>query len=108
MNFEFNMKLEKLIEKHLPVGFLEYETLSQFQKMIFERESMGRKEILILAYIIGANAIESDELLRLAGHPSLYVKKREDAIWKYSLNNHTDSASIIENIFLQNLDENKD
>ena len=105
MSNDFEKRIECLIEKHIPVEFLDYESLQQFKKTISQRDYIGRKEALIIAYLIGATADESNELLRLLGHPMLYVKRREDAIWRFMLNHRLDSKSIINEIFPQNADE---
>ena len=89
----------------MPVAFLDYELLQQLKKTLSERNYIGRKEVLIIAYLIGATADESDELLHTLGYPPLYVKKREDAIWRFMLNHRVDSISIINEIFPQNVDE---
>lgn len=98
-------KIEALFEKHLPLAFIDYDVLTQIKESILSKKHPGRKEILIFSYIIGADSKESDELLKLFGYPLLYAKKREDVIWKYALDNRADSASIIDEIFLQNVDE---
>lgn len=96
---------EALVERHLPVGFLDYDVVMGIKRMIGGREKIGRKEALIMAYMIGADAEESNELLRLLNHLPLYAKRREDAIWRFMLNNRKDSTSIIDEIFPQNADE---
>lgn len=105
MNETFESYAEKLIDRHLPVSFLDYEVLLQFKKILFGRNWIGRKEVLIMAYLIGADVNESNKLLSLMGHPSLYCKKREDAIWMFALDQHRDSATVINEIFLQNVDD---
>lgn len=105
MQRDFELFLEELLEKHLPVSFLDYEMLMNAKEFLCKREYVGRKEILILAYLIGADSKESNELLRLTGHPLLYVKRREDAIWKFVLDHRVDSQTVINEIFLQNMDE---
>ena len=105
MKDAFQSYLEELIECHLPVPFVDFDHLTEIKRGICSKTPEGRKEALILAYIIGANAEESDDLLKLLGHPPLYVKCREDAIWKFVLNHRLDSKSIIDEIFLQNVDE---
>lgn len=97
-------KIEALFEKHLPISFLDYDILTQIKQIISAKENIGRKEILIFSYIIGASSKESNELLKLLDYPVLYAKNREDMIWIYALDNHVDSASIIKEIFLQNVD----
>lgn len=101
----FEKQINYLIEKHLPVAFIDFDSLQQMKKTILHRDRMGRKELLILAYLIGADADESNVLLRLLGYPPLYVNRREDAIWRFMLNHHLDSASVIREIFPQNVDE---
>lgn len=105
MSHDFEERIEWLIEKHMPVAFLDYETLQQVKKTLFQRDDICRKEVLIIAYLIGATADESNELLRMLGHSPLYVKRREDAIWRYMLNHRMDSRSIINEIFPQNVDD---
>lgn len=107
MDSAFDTYLDALIDQHLPVAFLDYDALLQFKKILSYRGQMGRKEVLILAYIIGANSKESNVLLTLQGHPPLYCKRREDAIWKFALDQHWDSATVINMIFLQNVDEKR-
>ena len=74
-------------------------------RRFYSQQQIERRELLILAYMIGANVREINELLNLYGHSPLYCKKREDAIWKFLLDRHLDTATIIEEIFLQNVDE---
>ena len=105
MSYDFEERIECLIGKHMPVAFLDHESLQQVKKTLFQRKYISRKEVLIIAYLIGATAEESNELLRILGHPPLYVKRREDAIWRFMLNHRLDSKSIINEIFPQNVDE---
>jgi hypothetical protein len=105
MKDTFQSYVAELIEQHLPVPFIDYDHLTEIKKGVCFKTPAGRKEALILAYVIGANAEEGNKLLCLLGHPPLYVKRREDAIWKFALNNRWDSKSIIDEIFLQNVDE---
>lgn len=108
MNNAFEERVAELIEKHVPVAFLDYNSVYQAKRILLSQECIGRKEILIIAYLIGANAEESNDLLRMLGYPPLYVKRREDAIWRFVLNHHMDSVSVIGEIFPQNVDEIKD
>ena len=104
MDRDFVTYTEKLIEQHLPVAFMEYEDIVRGLRAISRKSMIARKELLIFAYIIGANVEESNELLRLSGHTPLYVKRREDAIWYFALKHRLDCASIVEKTFLQNVD----
>lgn len=108
MDIAFEKQIAGLIEKHIPVSFLDYESVQRVKNILLQRNHIGRKEMLIIAYLIGANADEGNELLRLLGHPPLYVKRREDAIWRFALNHRLDGVSIINEIFPQNVDEKKD
>ena len=108
MNNTFKKQIKDAIERHLPIAFLDYRLLELLIESLAKRKNIGRKELLIIAYLIGATVAESNELLRLAGHPTLYVKRREDAIWRFMLNHQLDSRSIINEIFPQNVDEKKD
>ncbi len=105
MNKSFSRKFEDLIEKHLPVAFLDYDSLQQFKSTLTQRDYIGRIELLIISYLTGITAEEINMLLRESGHPPLYVKRREDAIWRFMLNHRPDSAAIIEEIFPQKEDE---
>ena len=105
MRDDFEKQINLLIEKHMPVAFLGYDALQQIKSILIRADHIGRKEMLIIAYLIGANAEESDKLLQTLEYPPLYVKKREDAIWRFVLNHHLDSASVINEIFPQNVDE---
>ena len=105
MNEEFGSYLEEIAEKHLPVSFLDYEMLLAVKEILIRRTFVGRKEMLTLAYIIGADSEEGDELLRLSGHPALYVKSREDAIWKFALDHQMDGRTVMDEIFRQNMGE---
>lgn len=107
MKEDFKKTFEQLVEKNIPVAFLDYDVLRIVINLITGKESFGRKEILTIAYLIGASSAESNLLLEQCGHKPLYVKRREDAIWTYSLDHHMNSASIIEEIFPQNADEKK-
>lgn len=105
MRAKLETLLDQLIEKHVPIAFLDYDLVIQLKELLLRKEHFGRKEILILAYLLGATAEEGNALLLLLGHPPLYVKRREDAIWKYAFNHRMDSVTIINEIFLQNVDE---
>ena len=108
MDITFEKQITGLIDKHIPVSFLDYESVQQVKNILLQRDNIGRKEILIIAYLIGADAEEGNELLRLLGYPPLYVKRREDAIWRFALNHRLDGVSIINEIFPQNVDARKD
>lgn len=105
MNKLLKEQIDKLIEAHIPIPFLDYDSVQQVKNLLLQRDCIGRKEILVVAYLIGADADESNELLQLLGHPPLYVKRREDAIWRFALNHRLDGTSIIDEIFPQNVDE---
>lgn len=105
MSDDFEKQIECLIEKHIPVAFLDYKLLQRIKEVLFQRDYIGRKEMLIIAYLIGVTAEESDVLLCMLGHPTLYAKKREDAIWRFALNHRLDSMSIFNEIFPKNVDE---
>lgn len=98
---------EVLMERHLSVPYLDYDSLQQVNRILVNRENPGRKEALILAYLLGADVDESNRLLQMLGHPSLYARRREDAIWLYALAHRLDCTSIMEEIFLQNADDYK-
>ena len=104
MRNEFNNQIEYLVEKHLPVAFLDYNSLQQAKNILIHRDRIGRKEILILSYLIGATIEESNNLLYSAGYSPLYAKRREDAIWLFALSHQLDCASIFSEIFPQNVD----
>lgn len=108
MNVAFEERITELIEKHIPVSFLDYDSVQQAKSILLQRDCIGRKEILIVAYLIGADVDESNELLQLLGYPPLYVKRREDAIWRFVLNHRMDGTSVISEIFPQTVDEMKD
>lgn len=105
MNAEFAEHCERLMEKHLPVAFVDYDTLRYLKSRFQNRTDIGRREILIFSYIVGATADESNALLRLLGYPPLYAKRREDGIWMFAFKKRLDSKTIIDKIFLQNVDE---
>ena len=95
----FERQIEKLAEKHLPVGFIDYKFLCDLLCLIKDRESISRREILILSYMIGISSDEADSLLKCKGLPPLYVKKYEDAIWRFALDKKKDPSEIIDLIF---------
>ena len=105
MSEEFAKQIEYLIEKHIPTAFIDQHSLQEIKHILSQRDRIGRKEVLIVAYLIGATADESNELLRILGYPTLYAKRKEDAIWRYMLNHRVDIKSIIDEIFPQNVDE---
>ena len=108
MNVEFADYCESLIERHLPVAFVDYDVILFLKTLLQTRLDIGRKEVLIFAYAIGATVDESNELLHMLGHPPLYVKRREDAIWSFALQKRLDSKTIIDMIFPQNVDATND
>ena len=107
MNKEYNEQIVQLIDKHIPVYFLDFDTLEQMKSIISKSNSVGRIELLIVAYMIGATVEETNELLEILKYPTLYSKKREDAIWIFALTHRMDSMSIIDEIFPQIVDEEK-
>lgn len=59
---------------------------STFGYQIFTgSRNASRDKLLQLAFAMGLNRLETDRLLRLAGHSSLYVKLRRDAIIMFCL-----------------------
>lgn len=106
MKYDIAEFWDVLMERHLPIPFLDYNSLQQVKKILIARENPGRKEVLILAYLLGADVEESNRLLQMLGHSPLYAKRREDAIWLYALTHRLDCISVIDEIFLQNADEN--
>ena len=107
MNKEYNEQIVQLIDKHIPVYFLDFDTLEQMKSIISKSNSVGRIELLIVAYMIGATVEETNELLEILKYPTLYAKKRADAIWIFALTHRMDSMSIIDEIFPQIVDEEK-
>ena len=103
----FRSYLETLVEKHIPLYFTDYAYLSQIMDAICDKEKMSKRELLILAYLIGADVKETNTLLQLNGYGRLYVKKREDAIWRFAIKNRMDVTTVIEKIFPQDEDENE-
>lgn len=93
-----------LIEKHVSTCFVDSEYLENVIDALCKKQTLNRKEVLMLAYIIGANGEETDELLKYMGHHTLYVKRREDAIWKFALRHRMDIVTIINRIYLQAVD----
>lgn len=106
MNTLFNKYIERQIEKHLPTTFIDFGLLVKLVDVLSKNTKFERREILILSYVIGLNAEEGNVLLTLAGEQPLYVKHREDAVWRYALNNRIDCNTIIKEIFPENTDEN--
>ena len=80
---------------------MDYQRINKIFNAIFDADDFGRRELLLFLYIIGANSEESDILLQICGYEKLYVKNREDAIWKFSLDKRTDCNTIINKIFPQ-------
>ena len=107
MNTKIEVYIDELIERHMATGFMDYNLVEYLKTVLVNKEEVGRKEILLFAYLIGANANEANELLEIAGYMPLYVKRREDAIWRFALNHQVDAASIIDEIFPQNVVEQK-
>lgn len=96
---EFKEYFESLMEKHMPVYFMDYKSIRTSVDSICKIKNLSRRHILILAYIIGATEEECNKLLETKGYSKLYVKKREDAIWTYALNNHVDSETVVKKYF---------
>ena len=97
--------MEELVEKHIPTYFVDCEYLEVIIRAISFEHDMNRREVLMLAYAIGANEEEANELLKIKGYDCLYVKRREDAVWKFALNRHMDINNIIDKIFPQVVDD---
>lgn len=102
---EFQKNWSSLTEKHLPVYFMDDDLVQSFENIMETKRDITRREILILAYMIGANSKEADRLLRAKNFSPLYVKTREDAVWKFALDNRKDLSEIMEKIFPQNVNE---
>lgn len=105
MDSLFNKYLEKQIEKHLPTTLMDFNLLEKTVDELCKKKHFERREILILSYVIGLSPEEADILLRMSDHCPLYVKRREDAVWRYALNNRMDCNSIIQEIFPENADD---
>lgn len=105
MNPFFNKYLEIQIEKHLPTTLIDFELMARIFDVLSDHKRFGRREILILAYVLGLNAAEADVLLTMADYPKLYVKRYEDGVWRFALNNRRDCNSIIEKIFPEKADD---
>lgn len=104
-NAKFRNYLEELVEKHIPTYFVDCEYLEKIMGAISFEHDMSRREVLMLAYTIGANEDETNELLKTKGYDCLYVKRREDAIWKFALKTRIDLTNIIDKIFPQDVDD---
>lgn len=102
---EFRGYLDYLFEKHIPVYFVDYEYLTKILDVICSKQEMSKRELLMLAYSIGATAEEANEMLTLKGINPIYEKNREDAIWKFALKMRMDLSAVVEKIFPQNVDE---
>ncbi len=91
--------IKKLIHKHIPGYFMNPGNLEKVIECICETSDMNRREVLMLAYSIGADVDETNTLLKINGYATLYVKKYEDAVWRYFLNSNTDLTEIMEKVF---------
>lgn len=101
---EFENGVEGLMEKHIPVGFVDFVFLMSLKQLIVQKDNITRRELLMMAYMLGANADETNGLLKAKNFPPLYVKRREDAVWKFALDKRMDTAAIFNEIFSQNAD----
>lgn len=103
---EFKEYVEQILDKHTPTYFIDSDYLQRIITVVCCESEMSRRSIIMLAYSIGANEEETNELLKIKGYECLYVKRREDAIWKFALKMRMDLAEIMEIIFPQNVAEN--
>lgn len=103
---EFVNCVERILDKHIPTYFIDSDYLQRVITALCSEPEMSRRAIVMLAYSIGANGNETNELLKIKGYESLYVKRREDAIWKFALKMRMDLNEIIEKIFSQDVESN--
>ena len=101
---EFRDYIEQFLEKHTPTYFIDEEYLKRILDALCSEPNMSRRQIVMLAYSIGADENETNKLLNIKGYDNLYSKNREDAIWKFALRMRTDLTGIIERIFTQDVD----
>ena len=105
-NMNFKEFIEALLIKHIPVCFVSDKHLQDTIEVLCDGVPFSRKEVLLLAYCIGADSNECDQLLKMQGYAPLYVKRREDAVWKFAMDRHSDSKKIFQKIFPLNVDDN--
>lgn len=104
-NNEFKNYVEQILEKHVPTYFVDAEYLQRIISALCSNPECTRREVIMLAYSIGANESETNELLRIKGYKGLYAKQREDAVWKFALKIRLDLLGIINKIFPQDVNE---
>ena len=95
----FGKRVTTLIEKHLPIGFVDYDFLCEVKKIAKGKKTISRREILIMAYMIGATAQETDDLLESKNYKKLYARNYEDAIWMFAIDKRKDLTEIFDIIF---------
>ena len=98
-NEKMKTYVKQLIHIHLPIYFMDHDHLEIILDDLCKDPPMSRRETLILAYCVGASEQETNILLKINGHASLYVKNYEDAVWHYFLKSNTDVTEIIDKIF---------
>ena len=101
---EFENYVEQILDKHTPTYFIDSDYLQRVVTALCSEPEISRRAIIMLAYSIGANENETNELLKIKGYECLYVKRREDAIWKFALRMRMDLIEIIEKIFPQDVE----
>lgn len=95
-------RVMELMELHMPLYMEEEYYIENIVDVVLEKESISRRNIIIMVYMIGASVEETNELLLQCGYNPLYVKNREDAIWRHVIRKKQDLRTIMEYIFLPN------
>lgn len=96
--------LKEIFDKHVPLNFFDSKFKDKFLDEISSLK-MSRRELLTLAYFIGAEIEEANKMLEINNYSPLYIRRREDVIWKFMLKNRKDANFIIDEILFQNAKE---
>lgn len=91
--------LEELLKRHIPTYFIEVDYLTNIVNAICSKDELSRREILVLAYCLGANIEETNQFLSIMGYQPLYVKIWEDAVWRFAIMERKDLNYFINNVF---------
>lgn len=105
---EFKKKIWQLIETHTPIYLANKQYIKSIVDAVCSKENFNRRELLMIAYSIGATVDETNELLTSFGYSVLYAKNWEDAIWRFVIGKRMDLSSVYGHIFPQREDYNPD
>ena len=88
------LHIERIVKRHIPEEYLKKESIRQIIEIFNKNMEIDRNEIIVLAYLLGADIEETDVILESQGFKPLYVKNWDDAIWRFFIRKRTDLMSI--------------